>query len=241
MKKRLIKLAIALPVLLLTLTSCENYRCFEGSGEVRTETRYLENFNKVELDLGANVELVYDSNLTSPKIIIKAREDVIERIRTYVEVGSLLVDSRRCISSDSPAEVTLYFNELNRFELNGAGDVNGVTTISSSYFKLYLNGSGNLDVDLNVIELETKISGSGNIEVTGEADSIIAKVSGSGNIKTSTVLTKNADVKISGSGNVRVYASEELKVKVSGSGNVYYKGEPEVDVKITGSGDVMKF
>ena len=201
----------------------------------------MSNFNEVEIDIPADVELIYDSSLTSCKISIKAREDVLERIKTDVDVGDLLIDSRRCISSDSPIEIKLYFNELNRLELNGAGHIISLNTIASDFFKLNLNGSGGVNLDMEVLELEAKLSGSGNINVTGGAESIVTNLTGSGNVKTSTVLSKKADIKISGSGNVKVYASEELDVNISGSGNVYYKGGPIVDVKITGSGDVVKF
>ena len=241
MKKQLIKLVVILPAFLFSLTSCEKYRCFEGSGDVKTETRYLNDFKQVEVDLSADVEVIYDSALTAPKVIIKAREDVLEKIETEVGANALLIDSRRCISSDSPVEIKLYVNELECFDLDGSGNVHSSTLIPSDDFELNLSGSGDIDLELDVEDLITKISGSGNIDLSGEADFIDAKVSGSGNIKAASFITKNAEVKISGSGNVKVYASDNLQVKITGSGNVYYKGEPDVDVKITGSGDVMKF
>lgn len=39
MKKQLINVAIALPILLFSLTSCEKYGCFKGDGTVNTELK----------------------------------------------------------------------------------------------------------------------------------------------------------------------------------------------------------
>jgi hypothetical protein len=93
-------------------------------------------------------------------------------------------------------------------------------------------------LELDVVDLETKISGSGSMNLSGKTDQHDAAISGSGKINAFDMQTKNVSLKISGSGNCKVNATETLQTRISGSAEVFYKGQPRITSKISGSGSL---
>jgi hypothetical protein len=210
--------------------------CTKGEGAVKTETRSLEHFKKVELEISANVKVVKaDKN----SIEISAQENLLEKIDTDVRGNELTISSDGCLSSNEKIQVTVYLTELEALRINGSGNISVPDTIMVEEIKLQINGSGNINGKLIAANIEAEINGSGDITLVGSANEQNLEIHGSGNINSQQLICNEANIDVAGSGDVRVYAIKTLDVDVAGSGSVYYKGKPTINSHIAGSGKVV--
>lgn len=131
---------------------------------------------------------------------------------------------------------------LRRVEISGSSDliIKGVN--KTPEFNLGISGSGdfrgNLDCSGNA---GFSVNGSGNISLTGNCIEMNLRISGSGDFKGPDFNSEKAKIRISGSGDAEVFAKNELDASISGSGNIRFGGNPEkVSKSISGSGTMQK-
>ena len=128
-----------------------------------------------------------------------------------------------------------------RLTVSGSGNIVGQNTLQSKEMYIGVSGSGKVNLDIKVVDLDSKISGSGNMNLEGTARNTNLQISGSGNLDAEDLASENCQVRISGSGNCRVQVDNTLDSRVSGSGNVYYRGNPEkLSNHSSGSGSIKK-
>lgn len=228
-------------------------RCIDGKGGISSETRDVQNFDEVELDISADVVLHYDSIF---KVEVKAQNNLLSAIKTEKNGNRLIIKSSECFRGDPNIQVDVYLPKLRAVVLTSSGHISSPDNFKSDALEMTISGSGDitLNADANSITnsisgsgdlifngksayLETNISGSGDFNwESGATDEYFVNIAGSGGTYSFNAPVKKADIKISGSGNIEVNAAESLKVNITGSGNVYYKGHPSISVSITGSG-----
>jgi len=100
------------------------------------------------------------------------------------------------------------------------------------------SGSGLLSmVGLNGGKLDVDFSGSGTIEANGNLDELDLDISGSGKANMPNLVVAEAELDMSGSAEITVQALVRLDVDISGSGTVTYIGRPKhMSTDVSGSG-----
>lgn len=204
----------------LVLISC-NKEKIVGSGNIITDPRTVTDFYGVSVFGSSNVFISYANNYS---VSVKGYENIVPKLRTYVENGILVVKFADDVNiTNDNSEVYITMPSLISVSDQGSSDIK----VSGSFI-----GMENLSVST---------SGSGDIEFdNGSVQNIVLKISGSGDISAYGMLSKNATININGSGDAQVSASDKLKATISGSGNVYYKGNPTIESSVSGSGQVIK-
>ncbi len=228
---------IALFCILLISSSCNdiNINCYQASGSTTQESRDLDGFDGVFIDLGGNVYITQGEQFD---VVVSAREDAIDRIQTSISGGDLIIESRRCITNGS-IDVYVTMPEIERVTNSGAGNIIGENQWTGREIEFKISGSGFIDADLEYDEVYARISGSGDIELVGNTIDQEIKISGSGKYENFGLFCDNAIVNISGSGRCEVFVDEFLDVSISGSGKVYYRGNASVSSSVSGSGKVI--
>jgi len=224
----------------LTITSCDkDDRCIRGEGTVESKTVTLTGFKGVDLRLPGNVEIIKSN---TSKVEIKARENIIDLIRTDIISGNLRLDmDNRCIRGKTDMSFKIYTPHLGYLRVAGSGSITSQDEFPQQDWTLYVDGSGDINARINGNKTEATISGSGGMHLKGNTNDFITTISGSGNIHAYDVIAKTLSANISGSGNIEAFASESLRATISGSGNIRYKGQPSVtNVSISGSGKLVK-
>lgn len=229
------RLSVILILLVFLISSCN--LCFEGAGPIEEETRDLNAFAELELDIDADVVVRIGERHS---MTISAQENLLEMISTEVRSGNLTIEADPCISSHYPVNIDIETNSLSSIQLNGSGDITIIDELHADDVDMKINGSGNLTADVFTNDLRIKINGSGDIMLTGTADDADIAINGSGSVNASSLQAYQADVKINGSGNTSINALNSLKVNVKGSGDVKYSGDPTIKTSISGSGSVTK-
>lgn len=212
----------------------------EGNGQLASETREVSNFRNVEANGPMDI-ILQDQPGTGVKI--EADQNLLSYIVTETDDHTLKIETKRGFNLRSRNSIRVYISApvFNKVSLGGSGNISSQgVLVNPDEMRLDLDGSGNIDVQVNTPSLESKMNGSGNIKLRGSADEWDAVLSGSGNMYCFELNTQEAEVSINGSGDAEVMATKKLDLKINGSGQIRYKGSPNVESHINGSGSVSK-
>jgi carbon monoxide dehydrogenase subunit G len=213
-------------------------RPITGEGELIKETREIESFSKLSLNVAANVSLlVTDSNSAT----IVAQENILEHIKFITKGNSLIIQSNRMIRTDKPIKIVITCTRPEALEINGSGKITIINSYRTQKASYTINGSGDIDAKVIAKEIKSKINGSGDLHLSGETQSHRIHINGSGDLKAGGLQANNYDININGSGNAEITVLEKLDVSIVGSGDITYSGEPAIESNITGSGKIKKY
>lgn len=214
-----------------------------GNGNLKKETREVNNFAGLMVSGNVNVDLSYGD---SKSITIEGDENVLPYVETVVENGNLVIKTKDKVSIRTKNKLLVHVSmkKIARLRVSGSGNITGDGDFTNdSKTEIGVSGSGNINVAINSFnETKINISGSGNVTLKGKGtNNIDATVSGSGNIDCAEVSCNDVFARVSGSGNIKVFANKSIEAKVSGSGNIYYKGSAtNINLKSSGSGKIIK-
>lgn len=242
MKTRFISLMGILILFTATLSGCIvvdlngcGKETVRGSGEVITEERQVAEFKTIKLKGIGRVVL---SQGRQHSVTILTDDNILPLIETDVQNDELIISEQNYNLRPTTLEFNITVANLKGIAISGSGEVIGKNRFVCDDFYADISGSGDIALELEVTDLETKISGSGSMNLSGKANRHDAKISGSGKINAFDMLTRNVSLKVSGAGDCKINATETLYARISGSGDVFYKGHPRITSKISGSGSL---
>ena len=214
------------------LSGCFYYGpCVNGSGPVITELREVGYFTGVTNTGSFDV---YVSRSESFSVEVRAQENLVPIIETYVSGSKLIVETENntCYKSSSPVEVHVSMPETDLLTLAGSGRV-FADMVASTEVEISNSGSGYMEIDSLVTEtLALGNSGSGYVGVTvNYVNEVDVMQSGSGSILCGTLFgTNEVDIRHSSSGRVSGMLIDGVVIDVvmSGSGRVELSGDAEV-------------
>ncbi len=226
-------------IIALLSTSCLDRINVTGNGHPASETRTVTSFSKVKSDGDFKV---YITNSEEAEITLRADENLLQYIETYVsgETLHIDIDGIHSVKAVVPMEVYIYTPQLEGIVQSGSGTIIS-DYFDSDHFDLILSGSGRVDAEFGAESADILLSGSGRINVAGSLDEAQLTISGSGDVKGINMQVKSCHTLTSGSGNMWINVEDYLDVRISGSGNVYYDGNPRIDTSISGSGNIVSY
>jgi hypothetical protein len=119
---------------------------------------------------------------------------------------------------DNRIQVELEGPSIETWLMRGSGDLH-LHHLSQEKLRLELEGSGEIDADGRVVELEVTLSGSGDIELGKlESERARASIKGSGDITLAPRIA--AELSILGSGDITLLSHPEIKSHIAGSGDI---------------------
>lgn len=208
-----------------------------GSGNVVTEARTLDAFDRIQVDGSTNIVLRQEATQV---VSVEGDDNIVPIISTQVRNGELLIDNRQSYRTKNPVTVYIAIPTISGLRIRGSSDLIGTTALEGEALTIEVSGSGNVDVELYYEELTTSITGSSDITLAGEVTKQNVSVTGSGNYRARELSSEECLINVTGSGDGVVRVSQLLDAKVTGSGDVLYYGNPEVRSSVTGSGDLAK-
>jgi hypothetical protein len=228
MKNSILKSVLSISLILLTTLAFSQSK----------EERDLPGFSGISLGISAHL---YLSQGSPQKVVIKASEEDLAKIKMEVKDGHLKVKTHRDNSRIKDVEIWVTIPDIESLKMSGSGKIISETPLNSNELDMRVSGSGTIKIkELEGKELEAAISGSGSIYLGGTAEELDISISGSGRLKAGGLQVDECDVRISGSGGCMVDATGKLDASISGSGSVTYLSNPQVDARTSGSGKVRK-
>lgn len=198
------------------LTAC-NKENITGTGQIKQETRTLEEFS------GINVNGSY--NLTGTQgdpqsFSIASNENLLPYITTLVDDNVLNIESKKNVELHPLGQQTVDFkvSKFNSFTANGSSNLKFLNLIADN--------------------LSMVLSGSHHIEVSGQAPLLDIVINGNADIDARAFKVDAAKIEINGAGTVYVNATKTLEVAINGHGKIIYFGTPEIKQTTSGSGEI---
>lgn len=190
-----------------------------GSGKIVSEERSVPTFNGIQMNGTADVVITQSP---TQSLRVEADDNIIGRLRTRVESGTLVIDLEPGSYEHTTVNVHASMSAVRLLECNGAGDFSATGPISSEY-------------------VEFRINGTGHFALYGTAHEQTVVISGAGEVHNFGLETKNSNVSISGAGSVEVHATDRLDASIAGTGNIVYAGNPRfVHQSIQGVGTIER-
>jgi hypothetical protein len=227
---------LLLPAVIL-FTSCEGGGV-RGSGDLVTETRSVENFDRLEISVPGTVRIHVGPTF---QVKVQIEENILPFFESEVHNGRLELGFSRSVYDVDDLVLDVTVPSLEAISVSGSAQVNCTDLLQGHDLALDVSGSGLLRLaEVDLAELVIKLSGSGTIHIDGEATEMDISVSGSGHCDVLDCPAEDAEVSVSGSGSVRCHVTGHLEVSISGSGEVEYEGNPVLETHISGSGHVSR-
>lgn len=210
----------------------------KGTGPVQTESRSVDNFHGVQLDISADLEITVGESYS---VEVLAQQNLLPLIQTKTENGQLRIFSSENYNSSEPIKLRVTMPAPDQLAVGGSGSIKVLNTLNAEKLDISIGGSGAVNcMQANLNSLHTSISGSGEVTLGGKCNDWAADISGSGEVNAKSFTSNTLRVSVSGSGTVTADVTTELKADVSGSGDVFYSGSPTVNSSVSGSGTVKK-
>lgn len=181
-----------------------NLSSIQGSGNAKTETRNVDDFNKVDASGAINVEIVAQKDFG---VSIEADDNLLQSIKTEVSGDTLKIYSEDGISPKTQINVKISMPEIVGLEISGASSAN-VSSVKTDLIELKANGASKVRIDGQVIKLRAEASGASKIDAEG-------------------LIVEDADVDASGASSATILATEEVDLDASGASKIAYVGEPK--------------
>ncbi len=242
MKTTIVKAILFVAVLSLA-TGCAEvskrgrvFNGIDGSGKIVTETRNIQSFSEIELN-GQGLLLLEQGATES--LTINTDDNLLEYITTEVRGDTLVIETKKKLDPTIDVRYTLSFAALDKIETNGSADVR-CDALAAYTLDVVSNGSGDLNLGVDVKKLIVRAGGSGDLYLSGAAETQDVSINGSGNYRAEELSGSSAKVSITGSGDAVLYAADSLDVSITGSGNVSYSGSPEITRTVSGSGKISQ-
>jgi len=239
MKTLNFKILVLVAAVAVTLfSSCRRFRCVKGKGDVRTETRKMKGFNKIDISGGYKVTLKQDS---SESISISIDDNLMKYVETTVDGSTLRVHSRKNICPSGETTLIIGVKNLDGIEASGAVEVVSNGRLNIKDLNIDLSGSTKIDLDLNAAKVRTGASGSSEIILKGQAASHDVDMSGSGKVEALDFVVGRYKISTSGASECKINVLNELDVHTSGSSDIQYRGNPgRVNNDQSGASSVKK-
>ena len=210
------------------------------SAQVSTQDRQVGDFTGIYQHTSADIYITKGDTET---VTVKADSDAIDKLTTEVRDGVLHIESTRDgWRNVRTMEVHITMRSLDKIKNSGSGDFSIRGPLSGKDMYIGISGSGDLDAELEAINLEIKISGSGDINLSGVRGNLNISISGSGDVYAEGLQLDECNLAGYGSGDVKLKGrAAHMVAQISGSGDINAYGLTAVDVKVkcNGSGDVV--
>ena len=234
------KAAVILSVIVLTafLSSCYFPGSIKGNGNVVEETRELGEFSKISVSRGMNV---YISQGTSSKVVVKADENLLKVIDTYVDDETLKVTALKGIRNATSNKVYVTVTDLENIKSTSGSNIFSEDSLKTGNLEIKSTAGSNVRLSLESGELIISASAGSNIFLNGRAKSVTMKATSGSNIKAGDLHAENCDAKVSSGANIWIKVQNGLTAKASSGGNLFYSGEPNpLRVTKSSGGNIIK-
>jgi len=228
----------------------------DGEGQVVRKTIDLDDFHSIVLQSSVNVYLKHSDQ---QKVEVEGQENIIALLNKEVNNGKWYVNFSKSVRNLKTFKVYISLPAIELLKVSGSGNIKGTSAFKGlNNLELTVDGSGDISLEADAIEVECRvagsgdmdlalnankivasIAGSGNIEMEGSSNSFEGRINGSGDLECADLQVKTAKLQLTGSGNCSIAVIDEIQADLTGSGDVYYRGTPNVKANTTGSGEVQ--
>ena len=231
-------------IFFVLISGCTKNKCVHGTGEIKTETRKIENFTEIIAEKNINIFLLPDS---SNQLTIEAGEKMLPFIETNVVNGTLyLTNNSKCNflrTYKKQITITVPAARLKKISHTGSGNISSSSTLFLPVFKMDItDGSGSYNIRLQSDSVFVwQHTGPADFTFSGKTNYLYVYTGANGWFYMDKLSANNVHVNHNGTGDILVWAQNSLLIELYNMGNVQYKGNTKITVSAhTGSGKILR-
>jgi hypothetical protein len=194
-------------------------------------------FNGIVHDAAVDIVLAQGPGYS---IEYEGSDIVLGDLEFIVTKGKLIITQHGHYAFSGKSTLYITAPDLTSLESTSSGDI---YSHNRFYFKgkidLRLFSSGDMDLNIDAIELNTLIRGSGTMRLAGNTDFHEIEHDGFGPLYAYPLYTDQTRIFASSGGNSEIQVRNTLTVRLRGSGNITFIGYPFVDYSVTGFGKLI--
>jgi hypothetical protein len=209
-----------------------------GSGNIITENRPAGSFDRVSLEIDANLEIQQGA---AESLTVSADDNVLPVLITEVSGGELVIRIKpfTSVRPSKSIDIKLTVRDLEEVSFSSSGKVL-VHPLRTNELLIHLSSSGNIEFEeIQTDKLTADLSSSGDILVKGTARQLDLDMSSSGSFLADELQVQEAEANLSSSGDATLWVVDNLDVNLSSSGNVSYYGSPRLDQNTSSTGRLI--
>jgi hypothetical protein len=210
----------------------------KGDGDVKEETRIVEDFHGVRVTSGMNVHLVQGDQV---RVLVIADKNLHKVIETRVEDGILEIRAQANIWKAREKKVIITSPDIRVITGTAGSNIYTDNQLKPGQLRIKGSAGSNLHINANSQNIDISASSGSNVYMEGTAGKIIINVSSGANIKANDIKSGKGDISASSGGNVWITVEKELTADASSGGNIFYYGTPDsITTSSSSGGNIIK-
>ena len=142
----------------------------EGSGDLTTEVRDVDEFSRLVVDCAFQVDIQFGDE---SRLELTFDDNLLEYVTTKVRGRRLILDCRREFDVEDACRVRITARQLTDVVVRGAADVR-IIGFEGDEFTYELSGAGDLSIEGRVKELAVELRGAGSIDARDQIQALAA-------------------------------------------------------------------
>jgi len=212
--KKINRIAASL-ILILLSTGCGDWRGIRGNGRIKTESRPVTAFTRV--DAGGFYKMEWHPG--PPSFSLTTDENLMSHIRSGMQGDLLKIEMHDSVAPTHGIKIVITSPSLTGAILSGALNFSAAQLTGPTF------------------ALQT--GGAAKVTMAGKVNRLLADLTGASNLRAAELSADDVELSVTGAGKADVTASNLLRAVITGAGNVSYGGNPKsVEKKITGAGKI---
>jgi hypothetical protein len=242
----LLFLISSLPLLYLSCGKGHECDCLKSTGDIVTETRSLNEFNKISLEDNINLFITEDSTFS---VIVEAGKNLLSSIKTDVTDSCLyLKNENKCNwvrSFRKKVNVYLKCRKIKSIICSSAsGNITSTDTLHLDHFQLD-NWSSSGTIDLTIVAQNSSFklhTGPADLNIKGTSTDNYIYAAAGGKADLRNLITDHTTVNNLSSNSCYVNVKNNLDYTITDIGDIYYTGNPVISsAHNSGSGKLIHF
>lgn len=230
--------AISAAVLGLLVASCNGNlhigKSLKGSGNVISEQRDLNSFDKVTVCCGLECEIIQSPNY---KVTVEADDNLVKEIKTKVENGTLVISSdyNNYINVTSK-KVIVEMPNIKSLEASSGSTLTSSKMIRETNLSLKSSSGSDMNVRAESDTIFLESSSGSDQKIRGKALMVYTSSSSGSHIDAEDLLANEITSQSSSGSSTEVNPIVKLKAKASSGSSINYKNKPQSISKEESSG-----
>ena len=153
--------------------------CTTGSGDIVTEDRTVDDFDRIEISSAVTVELVVEPGAETT-VSVAYDDNLIDRVKTEVRSATLFISVDGNISVGGGRLVSVTVDSLEAIEVSGAVDLKGSGEVNT--YDLAVSDASDVDLrDLIANQVTIQVDGASEVSIWA-SQSVTGDVSGASDV-----------------------------------------------------------
>ena len=198
-----------------------------GNGQIVTETRTLETFDRLRVDLAMKVRITEGD---PTKAEVEGEQNVLPYVTVAVNKGELTVGLSRDtkFKETKPVTVTIHRASLQSITAKTACLITSDLPIRTEKFSVTLDEACKLKTALAVQQLTVDLEAASSVEFTGKAQGAVFQLDGASHVAATDLTVAKAELTLNGASRAVVHVTDTLSASADGVSSIRYSGNPTV-------------